>query len=132
MKKVLLMTAMFLALSLSARAEFSYLVFNTMDGTQHSINVQSLSITFADNNLVAQNNESTLSLPLQTVASMSFSNTPSGVADIVADEAVTVFGSDGAEHGSYQSVQHAIDTLPGGVYIIKFNNGCTAKIIVKK
>ena len=133
--KLLLCFAVALFASLTASADFAYLLFETSDGSQTTIRAQGVSITVDGNKLVAVNSENeTFSSELSELTFMQFTDTQSAVADVEvsSDTSVTVFNLDGTKAGSFGSFVEAHKTLTPGVYILQNSNGKTVKIAISK
>ena len=66
-----------MALTLQVQAddwEFPYLVLTENSGEQHAMGVSALNLVFDGENLVAENGEQSLTLPLESLAEMHFSD----------------------------------------------------------
>lgn len=111
-------------------ADFTYLTFQTEDGSEYSVVASGLSISFQDGNLVASDGTS---LPLSNLRKMYFSNVSdiSGLASEKANGMVTVFNLQGKLLGTYPSLSEATATMGKGLYLIKIGNGKTQKQVVK-
>ena len=128
MKRIVCIMALVLSVGM-AHADFKYLVFQSYDGTETSVETESLVITFGDGNLVTNKD---LVLPLSELNKMFFSNTV-GINDILADEAdgeVRVFLPSGVECGTYHNMNIARASLHPGVYILKTRSK-SVKVIIK-
>ena len=128
MKRIVCIMALVLSVGM-AHADFKYLVFQSYDGTETSVETESLVITFGDGNLVTNKD---LVLPLSELNKMFFSNTV-GINDILADEAdgeVHVFLPSGVECGTYHNMNIARASLHPGVYILK-SRSKSVKVIIK-
>ena len=75
MKKSIFLTLLCILSSLSMRAaDYQYMVFTMNDGTTQAVTATDLTISFANDNLIASSGSETLAtLPLATLASMEFS-----------------------------------------------------------
>lgn len=130
MKKAIILF-LFGALVGSVRAaDYNYLVFTLTDGTTQAVASGSLTITFADGNLVAANGSSTLAtIPLALVSKMEFSNDGTTaistitVDTLLTDQTAEVYDMSGRRMPSGSS-------LPKGVYILK-TNGRTIKVQIR-
>lgn len=135
MKKYLLLIILALTVSV-ARAEFNRLVFRTLDGEERSVGLTDLNITFANGEMLANSDGEYLNIALASLKSMEFSNNPTSVDVVVAEEniacKVTVYLPDGKLQGVYDSVTSALTALPGGTYILKAENGFTSKISINR
>ncbi len=132
MKKFLL-TLMIVVAAMTARAtDFPYLVFQTTDGTTYTMAVESLTLNISDGQLIAANNETTHTFALTSLSKMYFSETTVGVDEntIAENEEVEVYAVTGVLLGRYTNVRTAVQSLKGGVYVLKTQSG-TQKIAVK-
>lgn len=111
-------------------ADFTYLIFQTEDGSEYSVVASGLSISFQDGNLVASDGTS---LPLTNLRKMYFSNASdiSGLAGKNANGMVTVYNLQGKLLGSYPSLSEATAAMGKGLFLIKEENGKTQKKVVK-
>ena len=132
MKKFwMLATAM--VLYLSAQAEdytYPYLVFTNSDGTQTTVAVDGLEITFNNGKLVVTNSagiQQTLTLAELTSMQFEASSTPTLLS------AVKNEGSDNVVYDllGRRAIRTADGQLRRGVYVIKKADGTTQKISVK-
>lgn len=135
MKKLLLLFSL-AVMSTGAFAQYSYMTFTTNSGEKFSAQTEGLVITIDNGNLVAADTESTLTLPLNSLASMEFSETQEGTTGIAtavaADSGVKAYTVDGISAGSFSSLAEMRDVLPAGFYVIKLADGNTLKINIKK
>ena len=128
MKKLLILTLL-AALTLGTKAaNYNYLVFTLTDGTTKSITANNLNITFADGKLEATSGNDGISIDLNVLAKMEFSNdNTTGIdtieANVTLDEATEIYDMNGRRMPSNT-------TLSRGIYIIK-SNGKTTKVTVK-
>lgn len=115
--------------SLSVQGEnYSFLTFQTNDGTEYSIAVADLTISFKDGNMVASDGTT---LPLSALSKMYFSTT-SAIAELDGDTGnVIVFDSKGVRIGAYSSLSKALDALGKGMFVIQDKEGRTQKRLVK-
>lgn len=131
--KQIITCAIVVAAAFSANADFSALTFKTTGGTDHSIEITGLEVTFAEETLTATNSKTTISLPLAQVESMEFTDA-SSVDTICCDrltEETTVYDLDGSIAGTFASFSEAMTMLPAGVYIFRYADGTTLKIAKK-
>lgn len=115
------MTAM-----LTAQADdttYSYLVFETADGTKTSVPVSSLTISISGTTLKAGSQ----TFDLNTLSKMYFSNngTPTGIQSVTANQI-----SDDAEIYDLQGRRVNRSQTRQGIYIVKTQNG-TFKVNMK-
>lgn len=132
MKKILL--SLFVAgLSVSASAAYRSMMFQTSGGDRHYLDLTGLSISFSDDTMTAVNTSETLTLPLADMASMEFSET-SGVETLTEGResmAVSVFTTSGTSCGSFPSLSEARQSLDKGIYVIRYSDGSTLKLVKK-
>ena len=140
MKKTVFLTLLCILSSLSMRAaDYQYMVFTMNDGTTQAVTATDLTISFANDNLIASSGSETLAtLPLATLASMEFSNDGNTTAistvnaddtavldvnSIITDSNTVIYDLQGRviPHGS---------ALTKGTYIVK-NNKRTIKVNVR-
>lgn len=104
----------------SGFAEEHFLTFRQIDGTERSLPLAGLSITFSEGQLSASSAGQSFALDLTTMQDMYFSGTPSGVQNI--QEAAPVLPTI-----VYDLMGRRISTQAGGVnhgiYIIKDGEG---------
>ncbi len=133
MKKVLLTSLAVAAVLSSQAADYTYLTLVEQDGTKTSLTAVGLTITFSDENLVANNTTTSESktISLNNLASMNFSTsneTTTGISSIEADsirlsDAEAIYDLTGRQIPGNVS-------LPKGLYIIK-KGSITRKIQIK-
>lgn len=133
MKKYLL-SVLTVATAIAVNAEYKRLVFSSSDGTEQSIGLTNLNITFADGEMVATSEGEMVKMPLASMQSMEFSNeVVSNIPSIsMAEERVTVYDTLGRRVGSYESSAAASAALPSGVYVFKTENGITYKKMINR
>ena len=152
MKRVLFSIAVLLA-CLSAQAQsFDYLTFRAADGTERSMSIDGLRITFADGQLQAVNNSESFSTSLAGLSQMFFTETPTAIKGVAAEAVhlsfdggllrvnapqgrkVCIYGADGrlvSQHVKQADGAEQIPlTLLRGVYIVNVN-GVTTKLTVR-
>lgn len=103
---------------------YPYLLFTDNEGTQTTVGVTELEITFSDGQLMAKNGDGTISFPLATLTSMTFSETSTTTKVETpridtTTSAVEVFTVAGIHVGSFDSEQQAKAALKRGLYVIK-------------
>ena len=139
MKKTIILTLLCIVSSMSMRAaDYQYLVFTMNNGSTLAVTATDLTISFANDNLIATSgNETLATLPLATLASMEFSN-DNGIT------AINVVNADGAVldvNSIITDAKTAIydmqgrmmpqdSALPKGTYIVK-NNNRTIKVNIR-
>lgn len=135
MKKILLL-ALVLFSVIGARAEYTHMVFRTLDGAQHSLGLTDLNITFADGELLASGGGRTLSIELTSLKSMEFASDPSGIEEatpmIQNLGKVSVYAVDGRHVGDFDGLQSACSKLSEGMYVFKSESGLTFKMLIAK
>lgn len=130
--KHLYLVFVLLAATLTAQAGgYDYLTFEKSDGRQVSVKADGLKMTFTDGNLVARNNEGTMTFALAELSKMFFAET-SGVKDVKADDAreVAVYNLSGVKLGSFRDAASAQNALVKGVYVVR-KGARTYKVTVK-
>lgn len=137
MKKVLLTTTMALAGAAALHAadyDYPYLTLQTADGTKQSVAVGSLTLTFANGQLVATNDEGSYNFSLVDLTKMYFTENTSAIVTmhetLPTESTVEVYAIGGRLVGRYSSESEARQRLDKGIYIFKCNNR-TYKTTVK-
>ena len=117
----------------SAQAdESTNIVFLQTDGTETSLTIEGLELSFAENILSAKNTANQIfASPVAKMSKFYFSNN-SGIGDILGDnnELFTAYSITGIKAGVFSSVEEAENCLPRGFYILK-SISSTRKIYVK-
>ena len=133
MKKIALFLVASL-MSLTAYAGVDYLQLNLSDGTATTIKIKGLTITVDNERLMLVNSEQKqLELDLADLESMQFTTSTSVERmEAALEEAVRIYGLDGMEEGSFDTLREAFDRLSPGIYIVVNNNGETFKIRIGK
>lgn len=132
MKKFLL-TLMVVVAAMTARAaDFPYLVFQTTDGTTYTMAVESLTLNISNGQMIATNNEASHTFALSELSKMYFSETTVGIDEnsISENDEVEVYAVTGVFLGRYSNIRTAVQSLKGGIYVLKTQSG-TQKIAVK-
>lgn len=89
MKAIILSFIMALG-ALTAQAQsYNYLTLQQSDGTEQSVSVSGLKITFSDSEVIATNGTATVSVPLAQMSKMYFSQKATAITDAAAAEAVS-------------------------------------------
>ena len=140
MKKSIFLTLLCILSCLSMRAaDYQYMVFTMNDGTTQAVTATDLTISFANDNLIASSGSETLAtLPLATLASMEFSAAGSTTAinEVGTDETVIsdvnsiITDSNTVIYDLQGRVIPQGSTLSRGTYIVK-NNKRTIKVNVR-
>lgn len=113
-------------------ADYDYLTFQLQDGTEQSVAVSGLRLTFSNGVLTAVNAATSQTITLSQLSKMYFSAT-TGVQEIssVSSAAVLdVYSASGMYMGRYADAQTLKSSLPAGMYVIK-TDGTTYKTVVK-
>ena len=139
MKKTIILTLLCIVSSMSMRAaDYQYLVFTMNNGSTLAVTATDLTISFANDNLIATSgNEKLATLPLVTLASMEFSNDKGTTAINVvsADGAVLdvnsiITDANTAIYDMQGRMMPQGSALPKGTYIVK-NNNRTIKVNIR-
>jgi len=135
MKKTIVFL-MAMAGSVAAQAyEYPYLTIQTADGTEKSVAVESLKLTFSDGKLVVTNSDGTQTFTLSSLSKMYFSaSQTAGISDATttsdADGSAEVYSFGGIFLGQFESIAKAKESLKPGIYVVKTKTK-TLKISIK-
>lgn len=135
MKKTIVFL-MAMAGSVAAQAyDYPYLTIQTVDGTEKSVAVESLKLTFSDGKLVVTNSDGTQTFTLSSLSKMFFSaSQTAGISDATtttdADGSAEVYSVGGMFLGKFESIAKAKESLKPGIYVVKTKTK-TLKISVK-
>jgi hypothetical protein len=120
--------------TLAAQAyDFPYLILQSADGNTQAVSVESLTITFADGQLVAVNDNGSQIFTLTDLNKMFFSNSgdATGISTMESvGESVEAFTLGGLSLGKFSSMVEAKRSLKAGVYVLRSKNK-TVKIAIK-
>lgn len=135
MKKILILVSALMTSVMTYADDFSYnyLVFTTQEGTEKSVAVENLKLTFANGQMVVDNGVETQTYDLSSLSKMFFAeNSVDGIVEttIDANEEVDVFTVSGIGMGKFNNVNEAKKSLGRGVYIFK-QGSKTNKISIK-
>ena len=139
MKKTIILTLLCIVSSISMRAaDYQYLVFTMNNGSTLAVTATDLTISFANDNLIATSgNETLATLPLATLASMEFSNDNATTAinaasadGDVLDVNSIITDANTAIYDMQGRMMPQGSTLPKGTYIVK-NNNRTIKVNIR-
>lgn len=128
----MLISAFFVAAASVTADDFAlpYLVLKQTTGTQTTLDVENLEITFSDGQLIAKNGTETKTINLSELASMQFSAIGSGLIDALQTpsqpEWQQVFDLSGR-----RAMKRPDGTLPKGIYVVRKGDGSTQKFFVK-
>ncbi|MCR5180748.1 MAG: hypothetical protein K6C30_05980 [Bacteroidaceae bacterium] len=132
-KSLFLLTMIWVTTAFADSYTYPYLTFETSDGSQQSVSVESLVLTVSGSQLVATNSSGTVNFTLAELSQMSFTSTPAthiSETEGAEESAVEVFTLSGLSLGKFANLQAARATLQNGIYVIKSKN-VTQKIAVK-
>lgn len=132
MKKFLLTLAVLLSFAIAQADSYSYLVFQTTDGTTTAVNVSNMSITISGTTLTATNSSSTYTFTLSNLSKMYFSNTSTTSLSQVteADTSGELYNLAGQNIGRFSDLQTITPSLQQGTYVVK-QKGQTFKITIQ-
>lgn len=132
MKKIFILLCCVVFCSPMVADDYNYLNIATTDGTETSLSVSNLKITYSNGMLVATNGDGTQSFTLTDVSKMYFSSTSTGISElgtVSEDGAVTVYTVAGVKLGVFENVDEAQRQLKSGIYLFK-SKSKTFKTIV--
>lgn len=153
MKKCVLLIVLAVGYSLARADAFTYLNLTKADNSQVSLKADGLKITFADGNLVVENDGEKQSFSLGDITSFLFSDTKANGVDDISQTAVSAVGVQGAikivaPAGSHVEVFNLLgskvltttlkadgativgNSLAQGVYVVRISSR-TFKVLVK-
>lgn len=135
MKKYLFLVILALS-AFAIHAEYSRLVFQTLNGETKSVGLTNLNITFTNDEMIASSDGESVKIALTSLKSMEFSNDQAGIESVTVDGnlegKITVYTTTGQRLGDYSSVTSARTALPSGIYIFKAENGHTSKMLINR
>ena len=101
--------------------DFPWLSFKMKDASEITVAADNLVMNYSDGNLVLTSGNVNETLPVADIASLSFTNQPAGVEEIVAtlSESATYYTLGGVNVGEFASADDARRELPSGTYIAK-------------
>ena len=135
MKKILILVLALMTsvMTYADEVNYGYLVFTTQEGTEKSVGVDNLKLTFVNGQIVVDNGVESQTYDLSSLSKMFFSgNAVDGIEEtmIDANEEVDVFTVSGIGMGRFNNVDDAKKSLRRGVYIFK-QGSKTNKISIK-
>ncbi|WP_293490470.1 hypothetical protein [Prevotella sp.] len=132
MKRTLISMLTLLAVTAASADNYSYLAFQTADGSTRNIGVESLEMTFSDGKLIASNGTESLEISVADLTRMFFSSEATAIKDISLDKdsPVKVYNVEGVCVGSYDNMASASANMGKGVYIVK-GEKTTHKITIR-
>ena len=132
-KKVLISLLSLFAISTATADEFPYLAFRTNDGNLRVMAIDNINLTIADGNLVVENSSEKETFALSNLSEMFFAADVSNVARVEVNSVntVEVFSMSGVSLGKFESKASAATVLSDGIYLARYSNGLTKKIVVK-
>jgi len=120
--------------TLAAEAyDFPYLILQSADGNTQAVSVESLTITFADGQLLAVNDDGNQTYTLTDLSKMFFSSSGNATGISTKEsvgESVEAFTLGGLSLGTFSSLTEAKSSLKAGVYVLRSKNK-TVKIAIK-
>lgn len=135
MKKTLLIIAAAAVVETAQAYDYPYLTLQKSDGTEQSVAVEQLKLTFSDGQLVLSNSDGTTTISLSDLSKMYFSTSATAgistqITEATDDSPVEVYTLSGMSIGSFESVAEAKKQLKAGIYVMKSKTR-TLKITVK-
>ncbi|MBR2863869.1 MAG: hypothetical protein IKB97_10040 [Bacteroidaceae bacterium] len=131
---------------------FDYITFRTADGTEKSMAIDGLKLTFAEGKMTASNTVETLSYDLATLGCMYFAAEPTAVTALPVNETavqvkngglyvaapagtqVLLYAIDGRILGAFTKQNSDVELLGNrltpGTYIVKVG-GCSYKLLAR-
>lgn len=153
MKRIILSIAVLAAFCVSAGAQsLDYLTFRAADGTERSMSIDGLRITFADGQMLATNSVESFDTPLSALSLMFFAEAPTAIkgVNIGASQpdyrngflsvsapqggTISLYTADGRLVSQHVKQADGTEQIPlnllRGVYILNVN-GETTKLMVR-
>ena len=134
MKKLVLILLLMVGTLAAEAYDYPYLTIRTANGTETSVAVSELRLTFSNGQLVATNSTDSVTLTLSELSAMYFTETmnsiSTGLQSVTEDEAVEVYTTGGVLVGRFDTMSQARATLKHGIYVIKTNER-TIKTVLK-
>lgn len=135
MKKTLLIIAAAAVVETAQAYDYPYLTLQKSDGTEQSVAVEQLKLTFSDGQMVLSNSDGTTTISLSDLSKMYFSTSATAgistqISEVSDDSPVEVYTLSGMGLGSFESVAEAKKQLKAGIYVMKSKTR-TLKITVK-
>lgn len=133
MKQIITIVIAFMA-SLIANANYTSLSFRTVGGETHHLEITGLEISFAQENLIASNLITSITIPLAQLEYMEFSDNSSlGAVNTIStdklNEKTTVYALNGVKVGTFASFSEAMNNITNGIFLFKYPDGTTLKIV---
>lgn len=133
-KKLFILSLACLPFTVAKADTYPYLSFETQDGTIRSVSVNSLTMTFANGKLLANNGTDSYEIDAASLSRMYFSaDNLTAITDVKAGNSLgklDVYTLSGVQIGSFNSTDALRNSVSAGVYIVK-SNGKTLKVAVK-
>jgi len=131
MKRILLTVLCVIGMTTAKAYDYTYLVFQTTEGTSSAIDVNDLTITINGSSLIVTNNSGTQSFTLSDLSKMYFSST-AGISDVSSDsnQDVEIYTPSGMFLGKFENLPSAQKQLEKGIYIVKTSSK-TTKITIR-
>lgn len=101
--------------------DFPWLSFKMKDASEITVAADNLVMNYSDGNLLLTSGSVNETLSVANIASMSFTNQPAGVEEVIAtlSEPASYYTLGGVNVGEFASADDARRALPSGVYIAK-------------
>ncbi len=133
-KKLLILALAGLPFAGAGADTYPYLSFETQDGTVRSVSVNSLTVTFSNGKLLADNGTDSYEIDAASLSRMYFSaDNLTAISDVKGTDSLgklEVYTLSGVRLGSFDSADALRNGVSAGVYIVK-SNGKTLKVAVK-
>lgn len=98
------------------------LVFVLSDQSKITVPSEGLTMTIADNSIIAVSSVGDVTIPLSELTELYFDEGSSSVGSaLLQSTQATVYSMDGQYRGSYSSLDEARQKLPKDIYIVKIN-----------
>ncbi len=133
-RKLLILSLAGLPFAAAEADTYPYLSFETQDGTVRSVSVSSLTMTFSNGKLLAENGTDSYEIDAASLSRMYFSaDNLTAISDVKGGDGLgklDVYTLSGVRIGSFDSADALRNAVSAGVYIVK-SNGKTLKVAVK-
>lgn len=132
MKKTMITTAC-LATVLCAHARYATVTFRTLEGEEYRVETDGLQISTAPGVVRATGKSTSAEIKSAGRISVKFTDEYDGISLVspTPEGPVTVFGADGMECGTFNSVDAAAEAVGTGLYILRRSDGSIVKTILR-
>ena len=135
MKKSLLIIAAAAVVETAQAYDYPYLTLQKTDGTEQSVAVEQLKLTFSNGQLVLSNGDGTATISLSNLSKMYFTTSATAgistqITEATDEGPVEVYTLSCMSMGCFESVAEAKKQLKAGVYVMKSKTR-TLKITVR-